>query len=417
MKVLIIGGGVSGLMASVSAAQNGSEVILLEKNSSLGRKLLLTGGGRCNVTSSYSRDEIISHIPGNGKFLYSVLSQFDNLDIINFFQSRGVELKEEDHGRMFPKTNSAESILNVFIDEIKKRGIYVKTKAKVNKLIFKNGKVKGVVLKNGEKLYGDAIILAVGGMTFPNTGSTGDGYKLAKSVGHEITKPFPVEVPLTSNEVFIKNNTLKGLSLRNISLSVLNKKGKVMATQNMDLIFTHFGISGPSALRCSYFVHKEQEKSGESEVTLSLNSLPKITHSDLADMISKWKLEPGGKSIKKYLKSLLPERYVEFLLQESKINSNMHIKSINKTDQEKINELIHNFKFNVNGTLPIEKAFVTGGGVNLREVNPKTLESKLVDGLYICGELLDINGFTGGYNVTSAFSTGYVAGKHAALGE
>ncbi len=417
MKVLIIGGGVSGLMASVSADQNGSEVILLEKNSSLGRKLLLTGGGRCNVTSSYSRDEIISHIPGNGKFLYSVLSQFDNLEIINFFQSRGVELKEEDHGRMFPKTNSAESILNVFIDEIKKRGIYVKTKAKVNKLIFKNGKVKGVVLKNGEKLYGDAIILAVGGMTFPNTGSTGDGYKLAKSVGHEITKPFPVEVPLTSNEVFIKNNTLKGLSLRNISLSVLNKKGKVMATQNMDLIFTHFGISGPSALRCSYFVHKEQEKSGESEVTLSLNSLPKITHSDLADMISKWKLEPGEKSIKKYLKSLLPERYVEFLLQESKINSNMHIKSINKTDQEKINELIHNFKFNVNGTLPIEKAFVTGGGVNLREVNPKTLESKLVDGLYICGELLDINGFTGGYNVTSAFSTGYVAGKHAALGE
>lgn len=397
MKVIVVGGGTSGLMASVSAALAGAEVILLDKNPSLGRKLLLTGGTRCNVTNIRSRDEIIKHIPGNGRFLHSAFSQFDNQDIIEFFQSRGVQLKEEDHGRMFPVSDSAKTILNTFIEEIKRLGIQVRTNVKVKTLRLENGQFSAVELDNGERIEADAVILALGGKSYPKTGSTGDGYGIARSVGHTITSLFATEVPLTSNESFIKEGVLRALSLRNVALSVLNQ-------------------SGPAVLRCSSFVHQVQQKDNVSEVTMSLNIQPDLTKQELLEKWQEWKEKNPQKTVKTPLKEWMPERYAEFLLQQTGLSSQKVIGKMTEQEVQQLLNAIQDFRFTVNGSLPIEKGFVTGGGVQLKEVVPKTLESKITQGVYFCGELLDIHGYTGGYNITAAFVTGYVAGLHAAQG-
>ena len=416
MKVIVVGGGTSGLMASVSAALAGAEVILLDKNPNLGRKLLLTGGTRCNVTNIRSRDEIIKHIPGNGRFLHSAFSQFDNQDIIEFFQNRGVKLKEEDHGRMFPVSDSAKTILNTFIEEIKRLGIQVRTNIKVKAIRLEQGQFSAVELDNGERIEADAVILALGGKSYPKTGSTGDGYGIARNVGHTITPLFATEVPLTSNETFIKEGVLRALSLRNVALSVLNKKGKAVATHQMDMIFTHFGISGPAVLRCSSFVHQVQQKDNVSEVTMSLNIQPDLTKQELAEKWQEWKENSPQKTVKTPLKEWMPERYAEFLLQQIGLSSQKVIGKMTDQEVQQLLNAIQDFRFTVNGSLPIEKGFVTGGGVQLKEVDPKTLESKITQGVYFCGELLDIHGYTGGYNITAAFVTGYVAGLHAAQG-
>ena len=371
MKVIVIGGGTSGLMASVSAAMHGAEVVLLEKNPTLGKKLLHTGGTRCNVTNRRTPEEIVKHIPGNGRFLYSAFSQFDNQDIIQFFESRGVRLKEEDHGRMFPVTDSAKTILETFIQEIKKLGVQVRTNVKVKTIRLSDGAVRVVELDNGEKLEADAVILATGGKSYPKTGSTGDGYGIAKVAGHTITPLFATEVPL---------------------------------------------MSGPAVLRCSSFVHQVQEKEGKKDVVMSLNALPDMSDAGLDAQFRSFVEDAPLKSIKNHLKGLLPERYVEFLLAKVGISDQTAVNRLSEANWAQIKEVLTNFRFTVNGSLPIEKGFVTGGGVHLKEVNPKTLESRLTQGLYFCGELLDIHGYTGGYNITAAFVTGYVAGMHASLG-
>ena len=416
MKVIVVGGGTSGLMASVSAALAGAEVILLEKNPNLGRKLLLTGGTRCNVTNIRSRDEIIKHIPGNGRFLHSAFSQFDNQDIIEFFQNRGVKLKEEDHGRMFPVSDSAKTILNTFIEEIKRLGIQVRTNVKVKAIRLEEERFSAVELDTGERIEGDAVILALGGKSYPKTGSTGDGYGIARNIGHTITPLFATEVPLTSQEAFIKEGVLRALSLRNVALSVLNQKGKAVVTHQMDMIFTHFGISGPAVLRCSSFVHQVQQKDNVKEVTMSLNIQPDLTKQELSEQWQEWKENNLQKTVKTLLKEWMPERYAEFLLQQIGLSSQKVIGKMTDQEVQQLLNSIQDFRFTVNGSLPIEKGFVTGGGIQLKEVDPKTLESKITQGVYFCGELLDIHGYTGGYNITSAFVTGYVAGLHAAQG-
>lgn len=416
MKVIVVGGGTSGLMASVSAALAGAEVILLEKNPNLGRKLLLTGGTRCNVTNIRSRDEIIKHIPGNGRFLHSAFSQFDNQDIIEFFQNRGVKLKEEDHGRMFPVSDSAKTILNTFIEEIKRLGIQVRTNVKVKAIRLEEELFSAVELDTGERIEGDAVILALGGKSYPKTGSTGDGYGIARNIGHTITPLFATEVPLTSQEAFIKEGVLRALSLRNVALSVLNQKGKAVVTHQMDMIFTHFGISGPAVLRCSSFVHQVQQKDNVKEVTMSLNIQPDLTKQELSEQWQEWKENNLQKTVKTLLKEWMPERYAEFLLQQIGLSSQKVIGKMTDQEVQQLLNSIQDFRFTVNGSLPIEKGFVTGGGIQLKEVDPKTLESKITQGVYFCGELLDIHGYTGGYNITSAFVTGYVAGLHAAQG-
>lgn len=414
-KVIVVGGGTSGMMAAISAAENGADVILVEKNKTLGRKLLVTGNGRCNVTNNRDKEEIIAHIPGNGRFLYSAFAQYDNYDIMDFFRSNGVALKEEDHGRMFPTTDKSRTILETLIKIMDRLEIKVYTDAPVETVLYENGEVKGVQLKDGRTLTAPCVVLSVGGKAMPRTGSTGDGYKWAKKAGHTIKELYPTESPITSDEQFIQDRTLQGLSLRDINLSVLNKKGKKVISHQMDMIFTHFGISGPAVLRCSMFIHQTMKRDKTDSVSVSIDSLPQLSAHDLTQQLQKLQKNDGGKAVKNALKGLVPERYLLFGLSRLNIEESTPMKQLTPQQLEVICLYLKDFRLEANGTLPIEKAFVTGGGVSTKEVNPKTMESKLTKGLYFSGEFLDYNGYTGGYNITGAFITGRIAGQHAAL--
>lgn len=414
-QVIVIGGGSSGLMAACTAAAAGAHVTLVDKNPSLGRKLLLTGGGRCNVTNNRPQEEIIAHVPGNGRFLHGAFHQFNQYDIMHFFTSRGVQLKEEDHGRMFPVTNKSRTILETFIEELKRQQVSVRTNAAVETLSLNiRGELQGVQLTDGEFLPADRIILATGGKTYPKTGSTGDGYRFAKQAGHTITELYPTEAPITSPETFIAEKTLRGLSLRDVELSVKNKKGKTVVSHQMDMIFTHFGVSGPAALRCSMFVHQTKKRDQSDTAALSLDVFPEQNLSQVEAILQKLIKENPEKSVKNGWKDLLPERYLLFGLEYAKVDSQKALKSLQTKDIQNFAHFCKEFTFQADGTLPLEKAFVTGGGVSVKEVNPKTLESKKTSGLYFCGEVLDYNGYTGGYNITGAFVTGHTAGYHAA---
>jgi len=412
--VLVIGGGSSGLMAAIAAGETGAKVLLVEKGNKLGRKLLISGGGRCNVTNRKPLDELVKHIPGNGKFLYSAFSIFNNEDIIRFFEGLGVPLKEEDHGRMFPVSNSAKSVLEALLRRMDELGIEIWTDCPVADIRYESGEVKEVVLKDDRILLPKAVVVAVGGKSVPHTGSTGDGYPWAEKAGHTITELYPTEVPLLSEEEFIRNKTLQGLSLRDIAISVLDPKGKNIITHQMDMIFTHFGISGPAVLRCSQFVVKAMKKWSLKEVTMKLDALPERKEEEIFREIQRKAKEEPKKAVKNSLKGLLPERYLLFLLERAEINPDQQIGTISKEKLRSFTQLSKNFRFTVNGTQPLDKAFVTGGGVSVKEVDPKTFASKKMKGLYFCGEILDIHGYTGGYNITSAFVTGKLSGMNAA---
>lgn len=413
--VLVIGGGPSGLMAAIAAGEQGARVLLADKGNKLGRKLAISGGGRCNVTNRLPVDEIIKHIPGNGRFLYSAFSEFSNEDIITFFEKLGIELKEEDHGRMFPVTDKAQSVVDALLNELKRLKVEVRTNEPVKDIMYDDTKVTTVILKSGESIETKAVVLAVGGKSVPHTGSTGDGYPWAEKAGHTITELFPTEVPITSNEPFIQNKTLQGLSLRDVALSVLNPKGKPIITHQMDMIFTHFGISGPAVLRCSQYVVKAMKKFKTNAITVSIDALPGKNEEQLFQEVVRILKTDAKKAIKNVLKGLLPERYLLFLLEKNEIDPQI---TYDNLSNEKLRGFIKDckqFQFQVHGTLPLEKAFVTGGGVSIKEINPREMASKFKQGLYFCGEILDIHGYTGGYNITSALVTGRLAGMNAAL--
>ena len=297
--------------------------------------------------------------------------------------------------------------------EFRNLRIKVLTNQPVKTVHYQDDRVKSVQLKNGESYETHAIVIAVGGKSVPHTGSTGDGYAWAKKAGHTITELFPTEVPVTSNEPFIKEKKLQGLSLRSVNLSVLNQKGKAIITHKMDMIFTHFGISGPAVLRCSQFIVKELKKSSTKEVIMSLDIFPDKKEEALFQELSGLLKREPKKSIKNLLKGFLPERYLLFLLEVNDIDPSIQAATLSNEKLRNFVESLKRFRFSVNGTLPIEKAFVTGGGVSIKEVEPKTMASKLVHGLYFCGEILDIHGYTGGFNITSALVTGRLAGLNA----
>lgn len=409
--VTVIGGGPSGLMAAISAAENGAKTLLIEKGRKLGNKLAISGGGRCNVTNRLPEEEIIRHIPGNGKFLYSAFSIFNNEDIIRFFERLGVALKEEDHGRMFPVSDSAQSVVETLINELDTLGVTILLNSPVKEISY--DQVHTVQLENNKRIETKAVVIAVGGKSVPHTGSTGDGYAWAKKAGHTITNLYPTEVPLRSSEDFIKEKVLQGLSLRGVALSVLNKNGKPIVTHEMDMIFTHFGISGPAVLRCSQFVVKEILK-GRQLVTLELDLFPQRTVQEVEERVKAMLEGHQRKTIKNALHELAPERFINFMLEQLKIDQQMQVAHLTNKQMHQIVQFVKRFRFKVDGSLPIEKAFVTGGGVNLKEIVPSTMGSKLMSRLYFCGEILDIHGYTGGYNITVALVTGRIAGMYAA---
>lgn len=410
---IVIGGGPSGLMAAIAAGEQKKKVLLIEKGNKLGKKLAISGGGRCNVTNRLPVEEIIKHIPGNGRFLYSAFSIFNNEDIIQFFERLGVPLKEEDHGRMFPVSNRAQDVVDALTRELNRLNVEVRLQTSVSKLLMDDEKVLGVRLQDGSEIRSKTVIVAVGGKAVPQTGSTGDGYPWAERAGHTVTELFPTEVPIISKEPFIQSRDLQGLSLRDVAVSVLNKKGKPIITHQMDMLFTHFGISGPAILRCSQFVVKELKKNGGAPVPIRIQTLTNYNEETCFQYLNQLLKKEPKKSIKNLLKPLAPERWLLFLLERANIDGS---KSCAEISQEHIRKLAHelvSFTMDVHGTLPLEKAFVTGGGVSIKEIDPKTMASKKKKGLYFCGEILDIHGYTGGYNITSALVTGRIAGMNA----
>jgi predicted Rossmann fold flavoprotein len=410
---IVVGGGVSGLMAAIAASENNKHVLLLEKNKNLGKKLLISGGGRCNVTNRLPYTEIIKHIPGNGKFLYGPFSTFDNESIINFVETRGVSLKEEDHGRMFPVTDRSKDVLDVFLNALEENQVDIQYNTVVKDILIENNCITGVKITDGVVYKAPNVIITTGGKSVPHTGSTGDGHTFAERAGHTITELFPTEVPIISEEIFIKDGTLKGLSLKDVGLSVLKKNGKARITHQMDMIFTHFGISGPAALRCSQFVYKEQKKQEKKHIKMMIDFYPELSKGALQETLDKTIKENPKRALKNVLKTMMQARLADFLIDYLNIDGEVDSHHIKNEDKEKILQFLKGFTFTVNGTQSIEKAFVTGGGVNLKEITPQTMESRLVQGLYFAGEVLDIHGYTGGYNITSALVTGYVAGYSA----
>ncbi|AGF26592.1 hypothetical protein BAMY_14060 [Bacillus amyloliquefaciens] len=409
--VIVIGGGPSGLMAAIAAGEEGADVLLIDKGNKLGRKLAISGGGRCNVTNRLPVEEIIKHIPGNGRFLYSAFSEFNNEDIIAFFEKLGIQLKEEDHGRMFPVTDKAQSVVDALLNRLKQLNVTIRTNEKIKEVRYENGRTAGITTNNDEHINADAVIIAVGGKSVPHTGSTGDGYAWAEAAGHTVTELFPTEVPVTSSEPFIKQKTLQGLSLRNAAVSVLNKKGKPIVTHVMDMLFTHFGLSGPAILRCSQFVVKELKK--QPDVKLRIDLFPGINEEELFQKMHKELKDAPKKALKNALKPWMQERYLLFLLERNGLDPQTSFTELPKDQFRAFVKDCKQFTVAADGTLSLDKAFVTGGGVSVKEIEPKQMASKKMEGLYFCGEILDIHGYTGGYNITSAFVTGRLAGLNA----
>ncbi|SDF99696.1 hypothetical protein SAMN04488542_12292 [Fontibacillus panacisegetis] len=413
--VIVIGGGPSGLMAAIAAAEQGANVALLDKGDKLGRKLGVSGGGRCNVTNVKEIDELITYIPGGGRFLYSAFSLFSNRDIIAFFENLGIALKEEDNGRMFPVSDKAKTVVDALIGKARSLGVHLLVHHPVKEVLYGEEGVRGVKLLNGEQFSASAIVIATGGKSVPHTGSTGDGYPWATAAGHTITELYPTEVPIISKEPYIVNRELQGLSLRDVKLSVLGPKGKAVISHRGDMIFTHFGLSGPIALRCSGFIRGVKKKNNVSEVTMSIDLFPDQSQGELEQQLRCLAANEPKKALKNVLKGTIPERLLPILFEHASLSGDTTYEQLPKDPWMAFIGVLKSFTIQVTGTRPFEEAFVTGGGVQLKEIDPKSMGSKLMPGLFFCGEVLDIHGYTGGYNITAAFATGYTAGYHAGM--
>jgi len=412
--VIVIGGGPAGLMAAISASAQGARVCLVEKGSKLGRKLIISGGGRCNVTNAKPLDELIKQMPGNGRFMHSAFAQFSNQDIISFFEELGVKLKEEDRGRMFPVTDKAVTVANALIHKMKSQGVDVHLNSPVERVLYEQGRCRGILLRNGDSLMAPCVIIAVGGASVPQTGSTGDGYTWAREAGHTVTDLYPTEVPLIASDPFITDRTLQGLSLREIEMTLYAPNGKKVSTQEGDMIFTHFGLSGPAALRMGHYVSVTQRKHGAVPLRLTIDLMPEKRVDDVAR--ESWSLLEAQpkKAVKNVLKGYLPERLLPLLLGICGISEETTLSHMPKQNWMELAQTIKAFPLTITGTLSLEEAFITGGGVSVKEIDPRTMQSKLMHGLFFAGEVMDVHAHTGGYNITIAFASGHVAGLHAA---
>ena len=420
MNVIVIGGGPAGMMAAISSARQKNKVILLEKMNNCGRKLLITGKGRCNITSSLSMDKFIENTPGNGKFLYSAFKNFTNKDILELLKQNGVEAKEERGNRMFPVSDKSMDVLNAFIKEMKKYNINVIEQADVRHILAKDNKVTGVRYidkKDNEpkELLADKVILATGGKSYPNTGSTGDGYKMAKELGHTIKKVQGSLVPLTVKGYDLELcKRMQGLSLRNIGMQIEDiTKNKVIYSDFGELLFTHFGVSGPTVLSSSAHLLRYKNIENllkEQKVVLKIDLKPALDMHKLNLRVLRDFEENKNKQIIHAIDKLLPKKMIEPVLEKSKIKKEKKVNEITKIEREELIKTIKQFELTITGFRPIEEAIVTSGGINIKEINPKTMESKLISGLYFAGEIIDVDSYTGGFNLQIAYSTGYTAG-------
>ena len=406
--VVVIGGGAAGLMAAVIAGREGAKVTLLEKMNYVGKKMGITGKGRCNITNACDMSDFIKNTPGNGKFLYGAYERFTNEDLLQLLHDAGLETKVERGGRVFPASDSALDVRNTFMKLMKHYGVDVHLEEPVKKLLVDDGVVTGVVTDK-ETYHADAVVIATGGKSYPATGSTGDGYILAAQVGHKITDIRPSLVPIVTEESWVKD--LMGLSLRNVELSVV-AKNKVQAKMFGEMMFTHFGITGPIVLSLSHTVGKLMRKKNIGTIGLDINLKPALSPETLDKRLQKDFELYSKKQLINGMKDLLPSRLIPLIIELAGIDPQKPINQISKEERQQIGYMLQHMPLTVKGLRPVEEAIVTAGGISLKEFNPKTMESKLVKGLYGAGEVLDIDAFTGGYNLQAAFSTGYVAAMH-----
>lgn len=405
--LIVIGAGAAGMMAAGTAGENGTDTILLERNDRPGRKVMITGKGRCNVSNNCdSVQQLISNVPGNGRFLFGAFSKFMPRDTVDFFESRGVLLKVERGNRIFPVSDKAVDIVDCLSDYAKKNARIVKGRAKA--LIIENGAVKGVITDEGEKILADKVIISTGGVSYPVTGSTGDGYELAKQAGHTVISPVPSLVPLEIHEGFCTD--LMGLSLRNIAVKVTDtKKNKCTYEDFGEMLFTHFGVSGPVILSAS--AHMREMEKGRYKISVDLK--PALSEEQLDARILRDFSENTNKNFINALDSLLPKKLVPVVVKLSKIPMALKVNQVTKEQRANLVHLLKNFTVTVTDFRPVEEAIITSGGVSVKEINPSTMESKLVSGLYFAGEVIDVDAYTGGFNLQIAFSTGKLAGMSA----
>ena len=409
-KVIVIGGGPAGIMAAINAADNGAEVSLWERNGVVGRKLAITGKGRCNITNKADVSELVKHIPGNGQFLYSAFSRFDAEDTWAFFEGLGLSMKVERGRRVFPESDDAKEVVSVLYRAMRQRNIEVVCDRRVKSLAIKNGRVCGVNDYPGRMAEADSVVLATGGVTYPATGSTGDGYAMAKQAGHSITPLHPSLVPLEIEEYWVK--TLQGLSLKNVEMRICEGE-KVLDKAFGEMLFTHFGISGPIVLKLSKTVtaHPGQGKG----LTALIDLKPALTEEQLDQRLQRNMQKFSRKHFINSLDELLPASLIPVFVELVGIDEHKPVNQITKEERAEMLYMLKYLPMTIKKPRPIDEAIVTSGGVQVREVSPKTMGSKLMPGLYFAGEVLDIDGFTGGYNLQAAWSSGYVAGESAAL--
>ena len=415
-KVIVIGGGPAGMMAAITAKKNKNDVLIIEKNNQLGKKLLITGKGRCNITSSLEMDDFIKNTPGNGMFLYSAYKQFTNKDMIQFLKQQGLEVKEERGNRIFPVTDKSMDVLKCFTKKIKELDIEIKYNTKVEEILTEIIDEETVVVgvkTDKEMIKANKVILATGGKSYPLTGSTGDGYQLVEKLGHTITPIKPSLVPL---EVYdkIECKELQGLSLRNVEIKLMDiEKHKQIYEDFGEMLFTHFGVSGPTILSSSAHLvrYKNIDKLfDEKKIILKIDLKPALDGKKLNDRILRDFEEVKNKQFKNSLDKLLPQKLIPVIITRSKINPNKQVNEITRKEREELIKQIKDFEMIIKGFRPIEEAIITSGGINIKEINPKTMESKKVKGLYFAGEIIDVDSYTGGFNLQIAYSTGYVAG-------
>ncbi len=411
--VIVIGGGASGMFTAGYAAAKGADTLLLEKTNQLGKKLSITGKGRCNLTNIGEVNDFIESYGKNGKFLYRAFTDFFNQDLIAFFNRYGVRTKVERGGRIFPVSDNSESIVNALKNYLKENKVTLGLNLQVKEIIVDGNKTDGnnkvIGIKIGESkeiIETNKVVLATGGLSYPKTGSTGDGYRMAKKLGHSIVSLTPALVPLETKEDFVKD--LQGLSLKNVSV-IAFADGRKICGDFGEMLFTHFGLSGPIILKMSALVVKYLNKN--EEVIIAINFKPALDKKKLTDRLFRETKNFGLKSVNNVMKNFLPRKLVPVFLKLANINSDKKFKQVTHQEKEKIINLLTNFSLKITNSRPIEEAIITRGGISLKEINPYTMESKKIKGLYFCGEIIDLDGKTGGYNLQLAFSTAYLAAQ------